>query len=41
MKLFISEDNIEQAICNRLALLEYGWQRIRATQALTNKTTYH
>jgi len=28
MKSFISEDNIEQAICNRLSLQEYGWQRI-------------
>lgn len=29
MKSFISEDNIEQAICNRLSLPEYGWQRIQ------------
>lgn len=28
MKSFISEDNIEQAICARLSLPEYGWQRI-------------
>ena len=28
MKSFISEDNIEQAICNRLAMPEYGWKRI-------------
>lgn len=28
MKSFISEDNIEQAICNRLAMPEYGWERI-------------
>ena len=28
MKSFISEDNIEQAICNRLTQSEYGWQRI-------------
>ena len=28
MKSFISEDDIEQAICNRLAQLEYGWKRI-------------
>lgn len=28
MKSFISEDNIEQAICNRLTQPEYGWQRI-------------
>lgn len=28
MKSFISEDDIEQAICNRLSLPEYGWQRI-------------
>lgn len=29
MKTFISEDNIEQAICNRLSQPEYGWQRIQ------------
>lgn len=28
MKSFISEDNIEQAICNRLSQAEYGWKRI-------------
>ncbi len=28
MASFISEDNIEQAICNRLSQPEYGWQRI-------------
>lgn len=28
MQSFISEDNIEQAICNRLSQPEYGWQRI-------------
>lgn len=28
MKSFISEDNIEQSICGRLSLPEYGWQRI-------------
>jgi len=28
MKSFISEDDIEQAICNRLAQAEYGWKRI-------------
>ena len=28
MKSFISEDNIEQAICNRLSLPEYGWKRV-------------
>lgn len=28
MKSFISEDNIEQAICNRLSQPKYGWQRI-------------
>lgn len=28
MKSFISEDNIEQTICNRLSLPEYGWARI-------------
>ena len=26
MKSFISEDGIEQAICNRLSQPEYGWQ---------------
>ena len=29
MKSYISEDNIEQAICKRLAQEEYGWQRIQ------------
>ena len=29
MKSFISEDDIEQAICNRLSQPEYGWQRIQ------------
>lgn len=28
MKAFISEDDIEQAICNRLSQPEYGWKRI-------------
>ena len=28
MKSFISEDKIEQAICNRLSQIEYGWKRI-------------
>jgi len=28
MKSFISEDNIEQTICTRLSLPEYGWERI-------------
>lgn len=28
MKSFIGEDDIEQAICNRLSLPEYGWKRI-------------
>lgn len=28
MRSFISEDDIEQAICNRLSLPEYGWKRI-------------
>lgn len=28
MKSFISEDNIEQTICNRLSKPEYGWKRI-------------
>lgn len=29
MKSFISEDDIEQAICNRLLQPEYGWKRIK------------
>ena len=28
MRSFISEDDIEQAICNRLSQPEYGWERI-------------
>ena len=28
MRSFISEDDIEQAICNRLSQPEYGWTRI-------------
>lgn len=28
MKSFISEDDIEQAVCNRLSQPEYGWKRI-------------
>lgn len=28
MKSFISEDDIEQAICNRLSQPEFGWKRI-------------
>lgn len=28
MKSFISEDKIEQAICNRLSQIEYGWKRV-------------
>ncbi len=28
MKSFISEDDIEQSICNRLSQPEYGWKRI-------------
>ena len=28
MKSFISENDIEQAICKRLAQEDYGWQRI-------------
>lgn len=28
MKSFISEDDIEQAMCNRLSQPEYGWKRI-------------
>lgn len=35
MKSFISEDNIEQAICNRLSLPEYGWQRIECDPSVT------
>ena len=32
MKSFISEDNIEQAICNRLSQPEYGWERIECDE---------
>ena len=35
MKSFISEDDIEQAICNRLALPEYGWTRIECDPSVT------
>ena len=31
MKSFISENDIEQAICNRLAQPEYGWKRIECS----------
>lgn len=34
MKSFISEDNIEQAICNRLSQPEYGWKRIECSPDL-------
>ena len=34
MKSFISEDNIEQAICNRLSQPEYGWQRIECDPSM-------
>lgn len=35
MKSFISEDNIEQAICNRLSQPEYGWERIECDPSVT------
>ncbi|MDO4194576.1 MAG: type I restriction endonuclease subunit R [Prevotellaceae bacterium] len=34
MKSFISEDNIEQAICTRLSLPEYGWKRIECNPSV-------
>ena len=34
MKSFISEDNIEQAICNRLSQPEYGWLRIECDPSM-------
>lgn len=34
MKSFISEDDIEQAICNRLSLPEYGWTRIECNPSV-------
>jgi len=34
MKSFISEDNIEQAICNRLSQSEFGWKRIECDPAV-------
>ena len=34
MKSFISEDNIEQAICNRLSEPEYGWERIECDSSV-------
>ena len=34
MKSFISEDKIEQAICNRLSQPEYGWQRIECNPSV-------
>ena len=34
MKSFISEDNIEQAICNRLSQPEYGWKRIECAPSI-------
>ena len=35
MKSFISEDNIEQTICNRLSLPEYGWARIECNPGVS------
>ncbi len=35
MKSFISEENIEQAICNRLSIPEYGWKRIECDPSVT------
>lgn len=37
MKSFISEDNIEQAICNRLSQPEYGWKRIECSPDLEDQ----
>ena len=37
MKSFISEDNIEQAICNRLSQPEYGWKRIECSPEVKDK----
>ena len=34
MKSFISEDDIEQAICNRLSQPEYGWTRIECNPSV-------
>ena len=34
MKSFISEDNIEQTICNRLSQIEYGWKRIECDSSV-------
>ncbi len=34
MKSFISEDDIEQAICNRLSQPEYGWKRIECNPSV-------
>ncbi len=35
MKSFISEDSIEQAICNRLSSEHYGWARIACDPSVT------
>ena len=37
MKSFISEDDIEQTICRRLSLPEYGWTRIECDKSLAAK----
>lgn len=37
MKSFISEDNIEQSICNRLSLPEYGWKRIECNPSVASQ----
>ena len=34
MKSFISEDDIEQAICNRLSQPEFGWKRIECNPSV-------
>ena len=34
MRSFISEDDIEQAICNRLSQPEYGWKRIECDSSV-------
>lgn len=37
MKSFISEDNIEQTICTRLSLPEYGWKRIECDPSVATQ----
>ena len=37
MKSFISEDSIEQTICTRLSLPEYGWKRIECDPSVATQ----